>query len=41
MAEEQQLLISLTGDKTVRAECREGTGATADPDIGTIVLQLR
>jgi hypothetical protein len=33
--------ISLTGDKTVRAECREGSGATADPDIGSIVLQLR
>lgn len=33
--------ISLTGDKTVRAECREGTGATADPDIGAVILQLR
>lgn len=33
--------IALTGDKTIRAECREGVGATADPDIGIVMLQLR
>jgi hypothetical protein len=33
--------ISLTGDNTVSAQCREGTGATADPDIGVVHLQVR
>jgi hypothetical protein len=33
--------ISLTGDKTVRAECRETSGTTDDPDIGNVTLQLR
>jgi hypothetical protein len=33
--------ISLTGDNTIRADCREGTGATADPDIGVVHLQIR
>jgi hypothetical protein len=33
--------ISLTGDNVVSAQCREGTGATADPDIGVVHLQIR
>lgn len=33
--------ISLSGEKVVQAQCREGTGATADPDIGSVRLQLR
>jgi hypothetical protein len=33
--------INITGDKSVQAQCREGTGATADPDLGILYLQLR
>jgi hypothetical protein len=33
--------ISLAGDDTVSAQCREGTGATSDPDIGVVHLQIR
>lgn len=33
--------ISLAGDDTIQAQCREGTGATSDPDIGIVHLQIR
>ncbi len=33
--------INLVGDKIIQAQCREGTGATADPDIGAISIQIR
>ena len=33
--------ISISGEKTVQAQCREGTGATADPDIGSVRIQIR
>jgi hypothetical protein len=33
--------INLEGDDVILALCREGTGATADPDIGPVHLQVR
>lgn len=33
--------ISITGEKIIQARCREGTGATADPDIGSVRIQIR
>jgi hypothetical protein len=33
--------VSLTGEKIIQAQCREGTGATADPDIGSVRIQIR